>query len=511
MLRLWASGRAYNDDIVAASLVPAWVLLLSVTGAYDGWRIGSAGEEVRRIITAGLRTAGLVAVASYGLQLHLSRLFLIAAISSGTVAVLAGRGAVRLGLHRLRRDGRCVHRVVVAGHAPDVQHLVEQSQRASSAGFRVVAACVPGKADWLPLIDGSRLPVLGEPVDVGTVSRAAGADVVAVASDSVLGRHEMRRLAWELEGTDTRLLVAPRLTDVAGPRISVRPLAGLPLLNVDQPRFSGINRAMKGVIDRTVAAVAIVLLLPLLLVVVVAIRLGSRGRALFCQERAGLDGAPFTCWKLRSMVHDADRLRSDVEHLNHHPGGVLFKAPGDPRITRVGRWLRRTSVDELPQLWNVLRGQMSLVGPRPPLMTEVDAYEQDVRRRLLVKPGLTGLWQVSWALGALVGGVGAARPVLRGELVPHAGHRDHSADLRGYLQQARSVLRLARRRHPGRGGSGRSPNTRCRDPHSQQKWYRCKSCVGVCRSGRGLPVNTTPCCVSFSQSVQSARISPYSR
>ncbi len=172
MLRLWASGRAYNDDIVAASLVPAWVLLLSVTGAYDGWRIGSAGEEVRRIITAGLRTAGLVAVASYGLQLHLSRLFLIAAISSGTVAVLAGRGAVRLGLHRLRRDGRCVHRVVVAGHAPDVQHLVEQSQRASSAGFRVVAACVPGKADWLPLIDGGRLPVLGEPVDVGTVSRA---------------------------------------------------------------------------------------------------------------------------------------------------------------------------------------------------------------------------------------------------------------------------------------------------------------------------------------------------
>lgn len=389
-----STGRS-RDNIVALCLLPSWLLLLGVGHAYDNWRMGSAGEEVRRIITASLRTAGLIAIACYGLRVSLSRMFLLVAVASGTLALLGGRATVRFVLRRLRRKDQCLHRVVAVGYVVDIQHLVDQSQRASGAGFRVIGACVPGKADWLSLPGGQRLPVLGEPTDAGVCSRSVRADVLAIVSDAVLDRFEMRRLAWELEDTDTRLLVAPRLTDVAGPRISIRPLAGLPLLHVEQPRFSGLNRMVKSISDRMTAAAALVVLSPVFLVVALAIRLDSRGGALFNQQRVGLDGRLFTCWKLRTMSMGADEHQAELEHLNEHTTGVLFKIRNDPRVTRVGALLRRTSMDELPQLWNVVKGDMSLVGPRPPLPHEADGYEQDVRRRLLVKPGLTGLWQVS--------------------------------------------------------------------------------------------------------------------
>ncbi len=388
------TGRS-ADDIIALSLLPSWLLLLGVGHAYDSWRMGSAGEEARLVMTASLRTAGIVAIACYGLRVPLSRLFLLLAICAGTAALLGGRAAVRLVLRRLRRKDHCLHRVVAVGHGVDVRHLVEQSLRAEGTGFRVVGACVPGELDWLALPGGGRLPVLGEPNGAGVSSRSVRADVLAIVSDAVLDRSEMRRLAWELEGTDTRLLVAPRLTDVAGPRIRIRPLAGLPLLHVEQPQFSGLARLVKGVSDRVTAAVALVVLVPVFLAVAVAIRLDSRGRAFFNQQRVGLDGRLFTCWKLRTMFTGADERLAELQHLNEHTSGLLFKIRDDPRVTRVGALLRRTSMDELPQLWNVVRGEMSLVGPRPPLPHEADGYEQDVRRRLLVKPGLTGLWQVS--------------------------------------------------------------------------------------------------------------------
>jgi exopolysaccharide biosynthesis polyprenyl glycosylphosphotransferase len=394
VIRFGLAHSQQGDDVVAVCLVPCWLLMLVVAHAYDGWRSGSAGEEARRVLTASLRTAGMISIASYGLQVHLSRVFLMLGVGLGGAAVLCGRVGVRVALHRLRDSGRCLHRVVVVGHPVDVAHLVQQAARAAGVGFQVVGACVPGDDERVALKNGAELPVLGPPASAGMACRAAGADVLAVASDAILNRAEMRRLAWELEGSDTRLLVAPRLTDVAGPRIRIHPLAGLPLLHVEQPRFSGFNRMVKGVLDRATAAVALVALAPLFAVLVVIIRVGSRGRALFRQQRVGLDGIPFTCWKLRSMFEDAGEQLERLRHLNEHQG-ILFKMRDAPRVTPMGRFLRRTSMDELPQLWNVLRGEMSLVGPRPPLPTEVDGYEQDVRRRLLVKPGLTGLWQVS--------------------------------------------------------------------------------------------------------------------
>jgi exopolysaccharide biosynthesis polyprenyl glycosylphosphotransferase len=205
----------------------------------------------------------------------------------------------------------------------------------------------------------------------------------------------LRDLAWELEKTGTDLCVAPALLDVAGPRTTIRPVAGLPLLHVDHPEFGGLPRLIKAAFDRIVAFTALLICSPLFLAIAMAIWLGDSGPAFFRQTRVGRDGRAFTVYKFRTMVRDAEQRKHQLVAHNDFAGGVLFKMRRDPRVTRVGAWLRRYSVDELPQLINVLKGDMSLVGPRPALPQEAALYGDHVRRRLAVKPGITGLWQVN--------------------------------------------------------------------------------------------------------------------
>lgn len=225
-------------------------------------------------------------------------------------------------------------------------------------------------------------------------AREVDADAVAVAPSPGMTPARLREIAWALEGTGLDLLVAPSVTEVAGPRVQVIPVAGLPLIRLEEPEFTGVNRIAKAAIDRVAAALALLALLPLLLGMAVAIRLDSSGPALFMQRRVGIGGREFRVFKFRTMVVDAEQRLTDLA-VRNEGHGLLFKMREDPRVTRVGRWLRRTSLDELPQVLNVLRGDMSLVGPRPPLPDEVARYGHDVQRRLLVKPGMTGLWQVS--------------------------------------------------------------------------------------------------------------------
>jgi len=240
------------------------------------------------------------------------------------------------------------------------------------------------------------VPIVGSSRDAAEALISSGADTIAFGAWSTLSQAELRRLSWELEGTHVDILVSPNLTDVSGPRISVRPVAGLPLLHVEKPEFTGFRRVFKGLFDRGVAAVSLVLLSPLFLMLALAVRLDSKGPAFFRQERVGRAGRTFTMLKFRSMSVDAEQRLDEIKQDNvHGEDGPMLKVVNDPRITRVGHFLRRTSLDELPQLVNVLLGQMSLVGPRPPLPREVAQYENHVQRRLLVKPGLTGLWQVS--------------------------------------------------------------------------------------------------------------------
>jgi exopolysaccharide biosynthesis polyprenyl glycosylphosphotransferase len=231
--------------------------------------------------------------------------------------------------------------------------------------------------------------------DVHTAITSLRADTLVIAPTSTLEPTDLRRLSWELEGADVDLVVSPNLTDVAGPRVHLRPVAGLPLLHVEKPEFAGLRRVAKSAFDRTVSLVALVLLAPVCLVIAALVRLDSPGPAFFRQQRVGRGGSTFTLWKFRSMHADAERELEALIESNEHAGSPVFKMRADPRVTRVGRFLRRTSLDELPQLLNVLRGQMSLVGPRPPLPSEVEQYGRHVHRRLLVRPGLTGVWQVS--------------------------------------------------------------------------------------------------------------------
>jgi exopolysaccharide biosynthesis polyprenyl glycosylphosphotransferase len=302
---------------------------------------------------------------------------------------------MRRSLHRDRhRERGWSRRVLVVGDASHVLELANQLRREWYAGYRVVGACIADSliAPEPQHIDG--VPVVGSFRNILEAAAAVSADTVAVTGSTELTGRRLRRLGWQMEGTGIDLVLAPSLTDVAGPRIHTRPIAGLPLIHVESPEFRGVRKWVKGLFDRTAAGAGLLVLAPLFLIIAGAIMIDSRGSAFFRQRRVGLGGTEFDVLKFRSMVVDAESMVGALARQNEGDG-LLFKMRSDPRVTRIGRFLRRWSLDELPQLINVVKGEMSLVGPRPPLPTEVAWYDQDVARRLLVKPGMTGLWQVS--------------------------------------------------------------------------------------------------------------------
>jgi len=387
----FADVRLTSYLILGPVVAVAWVLFLLWTRTYDGRILGVGGDEYRRVVRASVYFWGLIAVACYMLRFQFSRLTLALAFVIGTVLLLLGRWTARKVLHRARmRSGRWSHRVLAVGGREEVEALVAELEREPYAGLKVVGACMPpGDA-----LEGTSVPVVGSLTSVPEAVARLGVDTVAVTASRGLTSGVLKRLGWDLEGAGVDLVVAPALTDVAGPRVHVRPVSGLQLLYVEQPEFTGPTRVMKEGFDRVLAALAVALLSPVLLVVAVAVRITSPGPVIFRQTRVGRDGHMFTVLKFRTMVIDAEHRLGDLWHRNES-NEVLFKLRDDPRVTRVGRVLRRLSLDELPQLINVVIGDMSLVGPRPALPSETERYGRTTARRLLVKPGITGLWQVS--------------------------------------------------------------------------------------------------------------------
>ncbi len=380
---------------VGIGLILVWLLAIAWNRGYDDRVLGAGADEYRRVIGASLKLAGAVAIAGYLADVKVSRGFLGIAFFAGAVTLPVSRYLARQTLHRARARNRgWSRRVLVVGDASHVLELVHQLRRDWYAGYQVVGACIPDAliAPVAQHLDG--VPVVGSFRNILDAANAISADTVAVTGSGELTARRLRRLGWQMEGSGIDLVLAPALTDVAGPRIHTRPIAGLPLIHVESPEFSGGRKALKGFVDRTVAFVALAFLAPLIAALSVAIKLDSRGPVFFRQTRVGRDGREFNVLKFRSMVVDADSMLAALSEHNEGDG-LMFKMRRDPRVTRVGRVLRRWSLDELPQLVNVLIGDMSLVGPRPPLPTEVAWYDQDVARRLLVKPGMTGLWQVS--------------------------------------------------------------------------------------------------------------------
>ena len=379
--------------LVAALAVPVWLCLIAVGGGYEGQVVGLGSDEYRRVLGAAAAFFAFVATVSYLATVDVGRGFLAILVFLGTALTLSGRYAARQWLHWQRGQGRFTHRLLVLGPVGAVTELIRHLNRAPYAGFSVVGACVPDLTGAVR-VDDVEVPIYGSAGAVPEALQLCQASVLAVAGDNSEAGGTLSRLSWQLHGTGVELIVAPAVTDVAGPRIAIRPLAGLPLLHVEEPRLSGAARLFKEVFDRSLAALALTAMFPLLLTIGAAVRATSPGPALFWQERVGRHGNRFKMPKFRTMVDSAETQRELLMSLNEHDG-PLFKMRRDPRRTPLGCWLRRFSLDELPQLWNVVTGEMSLVGPRPPLPEEVDRYGDDVRRRLLVKPGLTGLWQVS--------------------------------------------------------------------------------------------------------------------
>ncbi|QSB06951.1 sugar transferase [Natronoglycomyces albus] len=380
--------------ILTLLLLPVlWLTLLVLARAFESRYLYVGTDEYQRVVHAAMGLVALVALVSYAFELPISRAFVLIAIPVTAVTSIVARFGWRQWLHRVRRSGRCMKRVIIVGHETSVAELTGQLQREHYHGLQVVGACVPAGQARGAMLEFDA-PVLGGFDDIAEAVSQGKADTVIVLSCPEFDGVELRRLAWRLERGEVELIVASALVDVAGDRTTVRPVDGLPMLHLEHATLTGARHWIKEIVDRLGAAVLLAVFSPLLLASVIAIRATSPGPALFKQERIGRGGAPFTIWKFRTMYTDAERRLDELRHLNESDG-VLFKMRDDPRITRVGGFLRRFSIDELPQLINVLRGDMSLVGPRPPLATEVAAYAPDTRRRLAVKPGMTGLWQVS--------------------------------------------------------------------------------------------------------------------
>ena len=370
----------------------AWPLAVAISRGYERSKIGIGGDEMRAVMRAVVLAIAAGAVPSAITERPGVVALCVIGSPLACLLSLVVRFLARKHLHRLQRDGRNVRQVVIVGNAYAAADLHSVLSRESHCGMNVVGVCVPEHEMSRAREDG--LAVLGDLDQVPELVRTHQVDAVAITGGEAGRQNYLRELSWSLEGADVELLVHPGLVEVAGPRMHIRPYVGLPLLHVEQPHFTGWRRFVKRATDVALTTVALVVLAPAMASIAALIKLQDRGPVIFRQTRVGLDGSTFTMLKFRSMHVDAEERLAQLRA--QHPNiGFMFKMESDPRITRIGRFLRRYSLDELPQLLNVLAGSMSLVGPRPPLQSEVEVYEDHARRRLLVTPGLTGLWQVS--------------------------------------------------------------------------------------------------------------------
>lgn len=388
----WDFAAPPRYEIISALLPLVWAGLVTLQRGYDLRFLGTGPEEYRRLLDSGLLLFTVIAVGSYAFAADLSRFYVLTAVPLTVVLTLIGRHTLRKWVYRLRARGHGMQRVLIVGRADAAVSVIEKLDHEPQHGLVAVGACIPMIGLEVSHVHG--VPVVGDPTSILDAVDETGAHVVAVVSHPDLSGQALRRLSWALEERNVELVVSPGIVEVAGPRLSIRPIAGLSLLHLERPSASGGRMLAKAIFDRVVGTMFLLAASPVLLAIAAAVWLQDRGPVFFKQTRIGVDGREFKMLKFRSMVVDAEKRLAELRAMSDG-NGILFKMKRDPRVTRVGAVLRRFSLDELPQLINVVRGDMSLVGPRPPLPEEVAVYNDDAVRRLRVRPGLTGLWQVS--------------------------------------------------------------------------------------------------------------------
>lgn len=378
-------------EAFASILIVCWSVALGLGGCRSVRVLGAGLEEYRRTLRVSLQFFGIIAIIGFILGAAIPRALFTLVLPLGLGILVLVRWLCRRWLVATRARGGALSPTLLVGSATEVTSLLADLRRRSDIGYRAVGVCILG-GDWSENFGLFPSVQNHSPHHLAQAATDGGYSAVMVAGG--LDNAGIRALAWALENSQTELILLPRLADIAGPRLRVSDVEGLSLVHVDLPRFSGLKLWLKRSFDVAFSAFALVLLIPIWLIVAILIKLDDGGPVLFAQERIGLRGEPFRIWKFRTMCVDAE---ARIDALIHASGGgaLLFKLEDDPRITRLGRVLRKYSIDELPQFWSVLCGGMSVVGPRPQVAREVAEYSEIHHRRLLIKPGITGLWQVN--------------------------------------------------------------------------------------------------------------------
>jgi exopolysaccharide biosynthesis polyprenyl glycosylphosphotransferase len=388
------ANTALHAGVFAVLTQLAVLFGLAGSRAWSAATLGDGAEEFRRLYRGVFTAFVLLALSGFAFGLSGLRAWVFVAVPAIAVIAFPVRYILRRLLHKRRQAGRCLLPVLAAGSTATLTDLIDRTRKAPHQGWRVEAVCTAdGRGtDADGRVDG--VPVVGRIEELAEHVKRGGYRIVAVTADAYWTPRRLQQLAWKLESSSAELVVAPVLMEVAGPRLHVTGVLGMPLLRLSAPVFTGARRVVKEIVDRVGGAALLTLLSPVLAFLALCVKIGDRGPVFYLQRRIGKDGKAFTMVKFRTMGTDAEAKRRGLLAMNE-AAGPLFKMRKDPRVTKIGAILRRYSMDELPQLFNVVAGQMSLVGPRPPLPEETERYSSDARRRLLVKPGLTGLWQVS--------------------------------------------------------------------------------------------------------------------
>lgn len=373
-------------------IIVGWLLALAFGGAYRRRHWGAGVTEYRQVMSASISFLFTLALAAFLADYPLSRIFVALLFLIGLPALALGRFIARRFLHRARREGRWCERTLVAGNAEAAEDILEVLQREPWLGYQAVGVLIDHPHG---VTEVSGVPVVGDRATMMSAVDDLDIGAVIFTSGSVHRGKEFNLYARKLERHQAQMVVVPAMTDIAAQRIQVTPVAGIPLMHVEKPQAEQSLKLTKRIFDIVVASLITLILSPVLLVTALLVKLGDGGPVLFKQSRIGQGGKPFLLYKFRSMVPNAEAIREQTLEDQNESDGALFKIRKDPRITKIGRFIRRYSIDELPQLFNVLRGEMSLIGPRPALEKEVALYQSHVRRRLDVRPGMTGLWQVS--------------------------------------------------------------------------------------------------------------------
>ncbi|KAA9132929.1 sugar transferase [Microbacterium caowuchunii] len=383
----------------STGLVLVWMWALTWSDSRSHRVIGTGFAEYVRVGESSFRLFGAIAIIAFLTQIEIARGFLLISLPMGILVLLFTRWIWRQWLVAKRETGDYSARVLLVGSVESVTQIARELRRAPSAGYHVVGACTPSR-QVAGTIPGTDIPMMGTVDAVERAMELTSADTVAVTSTDELPPSKVKQISWNLQAGKEHLVLAPSILDIAGPRLHTRPVAGLPLIHVETPRFSKGQLFVKRMMDLVVSVLGVIVISPVLAFLAITVRLSSAGPVLFRQTRIGRGGREFTMLKFRTMVVNAEDLLENLQRQRQEAGidsgnEVLFKMKNDPRVTPIGRIMRKFSLDELPQLLNVIGGSMSLVGPRPPLASEVERYADHVHRRFLVKPGITGLWQVS--------------------------------------------------------------------------------------------------------------------